>query len=85
MGFFVDFSIIRPRPDRLEQKLVYFKSSNFNISPDSMGNLNLPKNTLFYPCSIAIFTEISNLQQTCIFFKTKRRTSNPDTPFNLLR
>ena len=45
-----------------------------------MGNLNPPKNTLFYPCSIAIFTEISRLQQIRIFFKIKRHTANPDTP-----
>ena len=45
-----------------------------------MENLNPPKNTLFYPCSIAIFTEISGLQQIGIFFKIKRHTANPDTP-----
>ena len=43
----VDFSLGWTRPDRLEQKLIYFKSSNFNISLDSMENLNIHPETLY--------------------------------------
>ena len=74
----VDFSLGWARPDR--SKKIFFKSLNFATSPYSMENLNPPKNTLFYPFSIAIFTEISSLQQIRIFFKIKWHTANPDTP-----
>ena len=41
--YFVNFPLGLPRWERLEQKMIFFKSLNFATSPNGMENLNPPK------------------------------------------